>query len=246
MKDRDLEKNNVLRIVVADAYEMAQFDKERFIQIRRNGFGASDSSIILGVNPFSEPEDLVKQKLATTITEEELAIGEKEVVRKGADLEPIILTKFEQWSGLDTYKPDAMYQFIEHPQLTVNFDGVISLQDKFIPVEAKFVSVYANKYWDRSKRINAVYEGSPKICAGTSLQNHIEQEAQLYGVPPYYYTQLQQQLLALEAPFGYIVALFDKGWELGVYKVFADKTVQDALLTKSKQLWSTIQEKKGE
>lgn len=245
MQDKDLEKSKKLEIVAPDAYELATFHKEEFVKIRRNGLGASDSSIVLGVNPFSTVNDLINQKLSDVVTEEEIAIGEKEFVRKGADLEPIILNKFEAWSGLDTYKPDAMYKFVDYPQLTVNFDGIIQMSSTYIPVEAKLVSPYANKYWDKSKAINAVHEGTPKICAGTGLEDHITQEAMLYGIPVYYYTQVQQQLLALDAPFGYLVAMFDKGWELKVFKIFADKTVQEALITKSKEIWSTIEERRS-
>lgn len=244
IQDHDLEKMGTLQITVVDAYEMAMYEKEKFVAIRRNGFGASDSSIILGVNPFTDTDTLIAQKLSPVVTEEEKAVGEKESVRKGADLEPLILQKFEQWSGIDVHKPDAMYQLTKHPQLTVNFDGIIELGTTYIPVEAKYVSPYANKYWDRSKRLGAVHEGSAKLCAGNSIEDHIQQEAMLYGIPPYYYTQVQQQLLALDAPFGYLVGLFDKGWEIGVYKIFADKATQDALVERSADLWQIIQERK--
>ena len=244
MIDQDLEKLD-LKIVVADAYEMAKFDKDAFVKIRRMGFGGSDSSIILGVNPFTEQSELINQKLSVVVTDAERAVGEKESVRKGADLEPLILQKFEQWSGFDTYKPDAMYQLTKHPQLTVNFDGIIELQKLYIPVEAKYISPYANKYWDRSKSLKAPYECSAKICAGAGLADHIQQEATLYGIPPYYYTQVQHQMLALGAPFGYLVGLFDKGWELCVFKIFADKATQDALVNESKRLWEVVEERRN-
>lgn len=243
MKDQDLEALG-LKITCADAYELAKFDKEKFVEIRRNSFGASDSSILLGVNPFSDRAKLMEQKCAKEITQEEIEIGEKENVRKGADLEPLILNKFEAWSGFDTYKPDAMYQIVLHPQLTVNFDGVICLENTYIPVEAKFVSTYAVKYWNKSKAIKAPHEGFPVRCAGKDIQTHIKDTAEAYGIPPYYFTQLQQQLFALNAPFGYLAALFDKGWELNVFKVFADTATQYALLDISKEVWDAIEEKK--
>ena len=168
MKDTDLEALG-LKIVCENAYDLAKYDKEAFIMLRRNSIGASDSSIILGVNPFTDTAKLIEQKLTKGITDEELAIGEKENVRKGADLEPLILQKFEEWSGIETYKPDAMYQLEKFPQLTVNFDGIIQLDHIYIPVEAKFVSAYANKYWERSRSINAMHEGFPTRCAGRDV-----------------------------------------------------------------------------
>lgn len=243
MKDQDLEVMG-LKIVCADAYELAKFKKEEFIKIRRNSFGASDSSILLGVNPFSDVHKLIETKCLNEPTKEELEVGEKENVRKGVDLEPLILNKFESWSGFDTYKPDAMYQIELHPQLTVNFDGVIKLDQTYIPVEAKFVSAYANKYWNKSKAIKAPHEGYPIRCAGRDIKAHVTESAEAYGIPPYYYTQIQQQLFALSAPFGYLAALFDKGWEMLVYKIFADTATQMALLDISKTAWDTIEERR--
>lgn len=243
MKDQDLERLG-LKIVCPDAYELAKFDKEEFIKIRRNSFGASDSSILLGVNPFSDIHKLIEQKCAQGVTQEELEIGEKENVRKGADLEPLILNKFEHWSGFDTYKPDAMYQLVACPELTVNFDGIICLDKTYIPVEAKFVSTYATKYWNKSKSIKAAHEGFPVRCAGRDIQTHVRDTADAYGIPPYYFTQIQQQLFALNSPFGYLAALFDKGWELLVFKIFADPATQTALLDISRDVWKTIEDRK--
>ena len=77
------------------------------------------------------------------------AVGAKESVRKGADLEPIILQKFAEWSGFDIYKPDAMYRMKELPYITVDFDGLcVMSNDIYFPVEAKYVTAYAMKYWN--------------------------------------------------------------------------------------------------
>lgn len=244
MRDQDLTVHG-LEIVCADAYEKAMFDKDAFVHLRRQGLGASDSAIYLGVNPYTTREELIAQKCSKEVTEEERAVGEKEVVRKGADLEPLILQKFEIWSGIDTYKPGAMYRLTKHPQLTVNFDGIIELASLHIPVEIKYVSPYANKYWNRSKCINELYEGHACIAAGVSAQEHINLVAELYGIPAYYYTQVQQQLLALDAPFGYIAAMFDKGWEMGVYKIFADKYTQMMLIQESENVWEVVEARKN-
>ncbi len=244
MKDSDLIAKQKLKIVVADAYEMAKFRQTEFIQLRKNGFGAADSSILLGVNPFTTIEELLAQKRSPVPTEEELAVGQLEAVRKGADLEPLILQKFEQWSEQEVYKPDAMYAFTDKDYLTVNFDGVMKLGELYIPVEAKYVSPTGLKHagsWDLSKAINNLGEGSVKTCGGRSIEEHVKEEATLYGIPVYYFTQLQQQIAALDAPFGYLAALVDKGWQLKVFKVFSDAITQNALydraLENARKLW---------
>ena len=52
--------------------DMELLSKEEFALIRRNGFGGSDSSILLGVNPYTSLQELVVQKASTTLSEEEL------------------------------------------------------------------------------------------------------------------------------------------------------------------------------
>ena len=244
MNDYDLTQVLPLSVLCENAYELAMHNKEAFIMLRRNSIGASDSSIILGVNPFTDTAKLIEQKCTPGITEEEMAVGEKENVRKGADLEPLILQKFEEWSGMQTYKPNAMYQLNDFPHLTVNFDGILCLENTYIPVEAKFVSPYATKYWNKSKAINMPHEGFPVRCAGRDIMTHVIESAEMYGIPPYYYTQIQQQLLALNAPFGYLAALFDKGWELKVFKIFADVPTEQALVDISQRVWQEILNKK--
>lgn len=226
----------------AEAYEAAKNDKELFIKLRRNGFGASDSSVLLGVNPYEQVVDLLHKKMSTTVTEEELAIGEKENVRKGADLEPIILNKAEEFFAAEIYKPQAQYRLRACPQLTTNFDGVMQVADMLLPVEAKYVSPFANKYWNRQAAIDtpSAKGYTPTCSPQLDLKKYIQMCAEKCGIPPYYYTQVQQQLLALNAPFGYLAALFDKGWQLLVFKVYKDQAICDALIEKSADAWEVI------
>lgn len=226
----------------AEAYGAAKNDKELFIKLRRNGFGASDSSILLGVNPYEQVVDLLRKKMSTTVTEEELAVGEKENVRKGADLEPIILNKAEEFFATEIYKPQAQYRLRACPQLTTNFDGVMPLADILLPVEAKYVSPFANKYWNRQAAIDKPSDIGylPPQSPQLDLKKYIQMCAEKCGIPPYYYTQVQQQLLALNAPFGYLAALFDKGWQLLVFKVYKDQVICDALIEKSADAWEVI------
>ena len=68
---------SLLEVVVENAADLAANDKEAFTKIRRAGLGASDSSIILGVNKWTTLEELVMQKRSPEITQEELDIGNK-------------------------------------------------------------------------------------------------------------------------------------------------------------------------
>lgn len=231
---------NTLEEVVPNMSELSRTNQKLFAIARRQGLGASDASVYLGVNLFTTVDELIAQKRSTTITEEEIAIGNLPNVRKGSDLEPLILSKFAKQMDIEVFKPSPMYKIIEHPQLTINFDGVANMGELMIPIEAKWVSSYAQKYWDLSKAINSLTEGTEYTAGGAGIIEHIVAQAEMYGIPPYYYTQIQQQMLGLNAPFGYFAVIFDKLWEFKAFKIFKDEFTQRNLISESAKLWNII------
>ena len=219
---------------------LAMDDKVAFAMNRRKGFGASDSSIILGVNKWTTPEQLIAQKNTDGITKEELEVGEKPQVRMGADLEDFLLHRWANLNKLfvpeDINKPDMQYRFKDFPYLTVNFDGLLHHRR---PVEFKFTSMYAHKHWNWDKGIS---EFDPEYAAkllnlkaqrygsAASLQEHIKVTADMYGIPPYYFTQIQQQIMAMNADYGYLVAMKTVDWTMYTYKIYADEPTQEGIL----------------
>lgn len=237
-----------LIIMVENASYLAQHDQETFAMIRRAGFGASDSSILLGVNPFPDGTiaKLIAQKKSPCVTEAELAIGRMVNVRKGSDLEPIIMRKFQEAFNVpeeDIQKPTAMFQ-IEGTVLNVNFDGVMKVSPYFeVPVECKFMSTYGAKYWNLGKQIlgNKLPVHRELMELGTEVNSiYLTRRAEECGIPIYYYTQVQQQIMALNAPFGYITVLSDKDWELKTFLVMADEQVHKKLLEVAAEVWNKI------
>lgn len=228
--------------VVNDAAYLAEEEPEAFALIRRQGLGASDSSIILGVNNWTTVEQLIEQKNTRTITPEEIEVGNKPNVRMGRDCEEIILKKFAKWSGFATAKPPAMYRLKDFPMLTVNYDGLTvdtTAPNGIInvPVECKTVSMFADKYWDKSKAIDKPSDGKNiQYGSARSVQDHVLQQAAEYGIPPYYYTQVQQQLMGTEAKYAYMAVLFVKTWEFKVYKIYEDQFTQEAIISKAAEV----------
>ena len=221
-----------LDVVNLNAAELAANNPEEFTKLRRTGFGASDSGIILGVSPYNDINQLVLQKNSPELTEDEIRVSGLPQVRMGADCEPIILKKFEQWSGLHTEKPGAMYRLKDYPQLTINFDGLTQVDR--VPVECKLISVYAKKYWDFNRAVQSVDE---KFCqkygSANSVKDKIITQAEYCGIPPYYYTQVQQQLLGTPAEHAFLAAIDVKTWQLHVFRIEEDEDIQAALIAKS-------------
>lgn len=206
---------------------------EEYALKRKDFFGASDSSIILGVNLYKDINTLLDEKNAKYLTEDEKAVGEKAIVKKGYDLEPVILSKAEaELTDLGfighLIKPVNMYKFKEVDGMSVNYDGVFITEDKLIPVEAKLVSKYGEKYYNKTitiadaKTVNMNKEG-------TSVTEHTKKKALRFGIPAYYYTQVQQELLGLNADYGFLAAQFDETWTFKLYYIPKDPYVQEEL-----------------
>lgn len=233
-----------LEVVVEDAYLLSP---EEFTNIRRQGIGASDASVILGLqSKWKTSEDIIKEKLQRSISAEEIEVGNKPSVRKGRDLEHIVLNKAEDWLHCEVDKPTDMYRFKDSPWLTVNFDGITTDPiGTFTVVEAKVVTQYGEKFYDRDKALKSKSEIEFVSLIRNKkafLKQDIETKAKACGIPPYYYAQVQQQLLAIDAPYGYLAALHDKDWELKMYLVPADPEVQAKIITESKKIWNIIEE----
>ena len=229
--------------------------KEEFTQLRRKGFGGSDSSVLVGVNPFSTISDLIASKVRTELSEEEKAVGKLAAVRKGNDLEPLIITKATAILETQVFKPPHMYRFKDYPYLTMNFDGVTDLHGKqYIPVEIKVCTFRGEKHYNKFK---ALYdegrpEGSEVIPEPEDISEHnmsIEERAAHYGIPPYYFTQLQQEMMALDAPFGFIAVLFESDWNVRIFKVWKDPKTQNAIIIEGYKTWQKVEQvlkRKGE
>ena len=231
-----------LDICIAD---IGQYENADYALLRKTGLGASDSSAVLGVNPYTSRQDLISEKCRTYLTEEEKGVGDKVAVRKGNELEPFVINKFQTVFGVRTIKPKDMYALKEFPFLHINFDGVTNTPDQYIPAEIKIVTTYGEKHYDKYKAFYRDPYGFDNRPEDVSTRNwSIQEKAEFYGIPPYYYTQLQQEMLCLDAPYGYLSSLWDREWRMYTYYVWRDEAVQHAIITEGYKVWQTILERR--
>lgn len=234
---------NKLEIVYDKASELPTLNPTQFAMIRRQGFGASDASILLGVNPYETKEKLIQQKASPFVTDDELKIGSLPAVRAGHDLEPVILSKFETRFEVQVAKPEPMYR-IAGTHLTLNFDGIMEYHGYDIPVECKYISQYGGKYYDFTKAIDSLAVVPPRIIAhkDDTIEEHIRKAALKCGIPGYYYTQLQQQILGADAPWGYLTCLDSKTWTYYTFIVPKDDHTIATLMAQSKLAWDEVEQ----
>lgn len=241
----------------------AALSPEDFALLRRQGLGASDASIYLGLQTkWRNTEDLIRNKLAVTLTEEEKIISKKVAVRLGHATEDTNLAMFSEIMELTAAKDPAMYRHKTYPYLTINFDGICIENDMLIPVEAKLIGVFADKYWGFDKGIgrketdeqdhiiSAVHDQTPSwitapMLPKTNVIAHCEAAATAYGIPGYYYAQIQQQCLGLDAPYGYFTALRLKKMEHHVFKVWADEWLQKEIVLQGYKTWERIRKRQS-
>lgn len=253
IKNEEVRELELSRVPLEIAVEnIDQVSKEEFTKLRRNGFGGSDSSVLVGVNPFSTINDLIQSKTRTELSEEEKAVGKLASVRKGNDLEPLVITKATQILKNTVFKPPHMYRFKEFPYLTMNFDGVTDLEGKqYVPIEIKVCTYKGEKHYNKFKALydEALPEGQQAQIEQENIAEanlSIEERAAHYGIPPYYYTQLQQEMMALDAPFGFIAVLFESDWYVRIFKVHKDAKTQNAIILQGYKIWKKVEAIKNE
>ena len=231
-----------------DIANIDNYPNQEYALLRKNGLGTSDSSIVLGVNPYTSLSELIREKCRDYLTDDELAVGDKSAVRKGRELEPLIIHKHSQVMGRKVIKPIHMYKHKDFPYIKFNFDGVLDkiyMEDgsyQYIPDEIKVVTMYGMKHYQKHKATFSESVGwrdvPPKYHEVT---NNIEEKAAMYGIPPYYYTQLQQQIFGLDAPYGFLTVLFEKDWEIHSWFVWRDQKLINDLILQDTKTWNTIE-----
>lgn len=227
------------------------YPNEEYALLRKNGLGTSDSSIVLGVNPYTTKAELIAQKCRDYLTEEEMAVGDKAAVRKGRELEPLIIHKHSQILGKKVIKPIDMYKSKTYPYIKFNYDGVIDKEYKedgsyqYIPDEIKVVTMYGRKHYKKNLATFSELTGWREIPPHyEELDVSIEEKASMYGIPPYYYTQLQQQIWGLNAPYGFLTVMFEDNWEVHSFFVWRDQKTINQLIIEATKTWNAIQAKR--
>lgn len=240
---RALDLTNLpIEIAIENIDEVLADDNEKFALLRKEGLGGSDSSMVLNVNPYKSRNELIQEKARDVLTAEEKEVSDKVAVRKGRDLEPLIIDKTSKFLGTKVFKPKDMYRFKEYPYLTMNFDGVAENDNGYFPVEIKVVTLYGQKHYNFNKAFFDETQGLIPIPENYAMSeiNTIETKAMQYGIPPYYYTQLQQEMMALNAEYGYLSVLRDSDWRVFTFYVHKDPFVQSRLITEGYQVWNEV------
>lgn len=111
-------------------------------KLRRTGIGGSDAGAVCGLNPYSSPMKIFRDKTCEDIGEEEL---DNESIRQGKDLEDYVARRFMEATGLKVHRSNYMYRSKEYPWMIADVDRLIVGEDAGL--ECKTVNAYSSDKW---------------------------------------------------------------------------------------------------
>ena len=122
--------------------------REEWLELRRNGIGGSDASVVMGKNPWRSIQQLWEDKTGKTQVQE----NSNEYTYWGNVMEGIIRKEFMNRTGLKVRQKHFM---MFHPQFSFMFadvDGIVTdEQGEKCIFEAKTVSQYREDEWKNGK-----------------------------------------------------------------------------------------------
>ena len=122
--------------------------REKWLELRRNGIGGSDASVVMGKNPWRSIQQLWEDKTGKTPVLE----NSNEYTYWGNVMEGIIRKEFMNRTGLKVRQKHFMIFHPQFPFMFADVDGIVTDEygEKCI-FEAKTVSQYREDEWKDGK-----------------------------------------------------------------------------------------------
>lgn len=95
-------------------------DRDRWLELRKQGIGGSDAASIIGLNPYSSAFQIYLDKLGLVPPTED-----NEAMRQGRDLEEYVASRFEEASGLKVRRCNSILLNDEYPFALANVDRLV-------------------------------------------------------------------------------------------------------------------------
>jgi len=115
--------------VHGQAIKEAELKSKEWHDARKKGIGGSDSSAILGVNPWKSPRDVWAEKRGLTSDDQE----ESGPMKRGNFLEPHVCDFYQEATGRELAVMDKPFVHKEHSFMRGNIDRMITKSDKDSP-----------------------------------------------------------------------------------------------------------------
>ena len=123
--------------VIADTKKITH---EEWIALRKRGIGGSDAGAVCGLNPYSSPMKVFRDKTCDTV--EEL---NNEAIRQGHDLEDYVARRFMEATGKKVRRSSFMYCHEKYPFMIADVDRLVVGEDAGL--ECKTANAYNADKW---------------------------------------------------------------------------------------------------
>lgn len=110
----------------------------------------------------------------------------------------------------------------------------------YAPVEIKVATMTGQKNYNSVKAIysearlyrsqNPWVEAPPPLTTDELRTMSVAEKAHYFGIPAYYYPQVQQEMMALEANGGFLAVMFDVDWQMHIFYIQKDPFVQNQIV----------------
>lgn len=125
---------------------------KEWLSMRKQGIGGSDAGAICGVNPYSSPLKVYRDKTSEYVEE-----VNTEATRIGHDLEQYVAERFMEATGFKVRKSNYMYKSKKYPYMIADVDRMVVGEDAGL--ECKTASAYnADKWKDGNIPIHYVLQ----------------------------------------------------------------------------------------
>ena len=115
-----------------------------WLELRKQGIGGSDASVVCGINRYKSPVELWMNKTGQLPDQEA-----GEAAYWGTQLEPFVRAEFTKRTGIEVRTVNQLLQSEEHPFMLTNLDGICEVPDVGTCVfEAKTASAYKAGEWE--------------------------------------------------------------------------------------------------
>ena len=123
--------------VIADTKKITH---DEWLEFRKRGIGGSDAGAVCGLNPYSSPMKVFRDKTCDTV--EEL---NNEAIRQGHDLEDYVARRFMEATGKKVRRSSFMYCHEKYPFMIADVDRLVVGEDAGL--ECKTANAYNADKW---------------------------------------------------------------------------------------------------
>ena len=127
--------------IIADTRKLTH---KEWLELRKRGIGGSDAGAVCGLNPYSSPMKVFRDK-----TSPETEETDNEAVRQGHDLEDYVAQRFMEAAGKKVRRSGFMYCHEKYPFMIADVDRLVVGEDAGL--ECKTANAYNADKWKDGK-----------------------------------------------------------------------------------------------